>query len=190
MLLLTDPCARPGMLDPDECARLVRHFEAVPGVAPARLAGGVDSEVRVCRAIWIDDDPETAWVFRRIARLVADVNREVYGFDLEDFREGMQILRYDAPERGHAAGQYDAHVDIGASGHSATRKLSVSVQLTPAEDYDGGDLTIDLDGTPWPAPRDAGTAILFPSFVRHRVTPVTAGSRHALVAWVHGPAFR
>lgn len=190
MLLLTDPCVRPGALTAEECSRLVRYFEDAPGVAPARLAGGVDSDVRVCRAMWIDEDPETAWAFQRVARLVADVNREVYRFDLEDFREGMQILRYDAPERGHAAGQYDAHVDIGGSGHSATRKLSVSIQLSTADSYTGGELQIDIDGAPWTAPQDAGTAILFPSFVRHRVAPVGRGTRHALVAWVHGPAFR
>lgn len=190
MLLLTAPCVRPDTLSPDECARLIRLFEDAPGVAPARLAGGIDSPVRVCRAIWIDDAPDTAWVFARLARLVADVNRDVFGFDLEDFREGLQILRYDAPVRGHAAGQYDAHVDIGASGHSATRKLSVSIQLSAADAYDGGDLGIDLDGASWTAPRDAGTAILFPSFVRHGVSPVASGVRYALVAWVHGPAFR
>lgn len=194
MVLLTDPCAREAVLTPDECARLVSLFEAAPGVAPARLAGGVESGVRVCRALWLDDlgdsQSETAWVFARLARLVADVNRETFRFDLDDFREGVQILRYDAPARGHAAGQYDTHVDIGGSGHSSTRKLSISIQLSPPEAYDGGDLLIDLDGAPWPAPRDQGAAVLFPSFVRHRVAPVKDGTRHALVAWVHGPAFR
>lgn len=190
MLLMTDPVVRPGALAPDECARLIEIFEAAPGIPPARLAGGVESGIRVCRALWIDDLPETAWAFARIARLVADVNRDVYRFDLEDFREGMQILRYDEPIRGHAAGQYDIHVDIGGSGHSATRKLSVSVQLSPPEAYAGGALEIESDGMLRPAPRDAGTAVLFPSFVRHRVAPLESGTRYALVAWVHGPAFR
>ena len=190
MLLMTDPCVSPGILNPEECARLVALFEAAPGLPPARLAGGVESGIRVCRALWIDDLPETSWAFARVARLVADVNRDVFRFDLEDFREGMQILRYDAPVRGHAAGQYDVHVDIGATGHSATRKLSVSVQLSAPGDYAGGELQVECDGALWTAPRDVGTAVLFPSFVRHRVAPLDGGTRYALVAWVHGPAFR
>jgi PKHD-type hydroxylase len=31
---------------------------------------------------------------------------------------------------------------------------------------------------------------LFPSFVLHRVTPVTKGTRYSLVAWVSGPPFK
>lgn len=190
MVLLTDPCARAGVLTPAECARLVALFEAAPGAVPARLAGGLDSDVRVCRALWLDDVADTAWMFARLARLVADVNRDVFRFDLEDFREGVQVLRYDAPVRGHAAGQYETHVDIGTAGSTATRKLSISIQLTDPAAYEGGELLVDLDGAPWTGPRDRGTAILFPSFVRHRVVPVARGTRHALVAWVHGPAFR
>ena len=35
-----------------------------------------------------------------------------------------------------------------------------------------------------------GNAIVFPSYIAHRVLPITSGMRHALVAWIHGPAFR
>ena len=35
-----------------------------------------------------------------------------------------------------------------------------------------------------------GTATLFPSYMLHRVTPVTEGIRHSLTVWAHGPAFR
>lgn len=143
----------------------------------------------------MDDTPDTAWLFIRLAALVADVNRESFQFDLDDFRESAQILRYDAPSelaagRATAAGRYDTHVDIGAGGHSATRKLSLSVQLSAGDTYTGGGLQIGSDEETWSAPREAGTAILFPSFVRHRVLPLTVGTRYALVAWVHGPSFR
>ena len=194
MLLLTDPCVRPGALAPDECARLIRYFDAAPDTAAARLAGGVESDIRVCRALWVDDEPETSWIFLRLAALVAKVNREIFHFDLDDFRENLQILRYDAAGGGggggDAAGRYDAHTDIGTSGHSTTRKLSLSIQLSEPEFYVGGDLRIDTGDGDWAAPRDAGTAILFPSFVRHSVAALASGTRYALVAWVHGPAFR
>ena len=40
------------------------------------------------------------------------------------------------------------------------------------------------------ADRRKGSAAAFPSFVLHRVTPVTKGTRHSLTIWAHGPAFR
>ena len=35
-----------------------------------------------------------------------------------------------------------------------------------------------------------GTVIVFPSFLPHRIRTLTRGTRYALVAWGHGPAFR
>jgi PKHD-type hydroxylase len=35
-----------------------------------------------------------------------------------------------------------------------------------------------------------GKVVLFPSFMLHRVTPVTKGIRRSLVVWVTGPAFK
>jgi len=35
-----------------------------------------------------------------------------------------------------------------------------------------------------------GNAVAFPAYIAHRVLPVSAGRRHALVAWIHGPGFR
>jgi PKHD-type hydroxylase len=35
-----------------------------------------------------------------------------------------------------------------------------------------------------------GSAIFFPSFAMHRVTPVTDGVRRSLVVWMEGPRFK
>ena len=190
MFLLTDPCVRPGTLSPDECTRLIGIFDASADTTAGRLSGGSQTDTRICRTLWMDDAAETAWIFVRLAELVADVNRENFHFDLEEFRESAQILRYDAPDTGSPAGRYDSHVDIGAGGHSATRKLSLSIQLSAADSYTGGGLQIGNDDQGWSAPRAPGSAILFPSFVRHSIAPLVSGTRYALVAWVHGPAFR
>ena len=194
MVLLTDPCLRPGTFSPDECVRLIGVFDTSPDTTPGRLSGGIETDTHICQTLWLDDSPETAWIFVRLAELVAATNREIFRFDLEEFRESAQILRYSAPVvtsgAATAAGRYDTHVDIGAGGHSATRKLSLSIQLSAPDSYTGGGLQIDHDDTTWCAPREPGTAILFPSFLRHSVTPLVSGVRYALVAWVHGPAFR
>ena len=38
--------------------------------------------------------------------------------------------------------------------------------------------------------RPQGSVIVFPSFVWHRVTPVTKGTRYSLVLWTCGQPFR
>ena len=41
-----------------------------------------------------------------------------------------------------------------------------------------------------PSFRDKGAVVVFPSWVRHRVTPVTRGTRYSAVAWFNGPPLR
>ena len=38
--------------------------------------------------------------------------------------------------------------------------------------------------------RPRGSVIVFPSFVWHRVKPVTKGVRYSVVAWYGGPPFK
>ena len=38
--------------------------------------------------------------------------------------------------------------------------------------------------------RKKGTVLVFPSFMRHKVEPVTKGIRKSLVAWIEGPHWR
>ena len=118
--------------------------------------------------------------------LVARANRDSFNFDLTDFGESAQVARYGAERQGH----FDWHSDIGAGNWAAKRKLTIVVQLSDPADYDGGTLELRPDSNVAQAPRARGTATVFPSFVLHRVTPVTAGTRWSLTLWSHGPAFR
>jgi PKHD-type hydroxylase len=70
------------------------------------------------------------------------------------------------------------------------RKLTFVVQLSAPDDYDGGTLETNADGIVRQASRAVGSALMFPSFVLHRVAPVTRGERYSLTLWSHGPAFR
>ena len=73
------------------------------------------------------------------------------------------------------------------------RKISAVVQLSNPEDYEGGLFEIDNDVRP---PFDIsrfmprGSLLIFPSYVKHAVTPVTKGIRRSLVTWYNGPRFR
>ena len=70
--------------------------------------------------------------------------------------------------------------------HGNTRKLSMSIILN--SDYEGGDF--EMRGLDNQVPRlEEGSIIVFPSFIHHRVAPVTKGIRYSLVAWFVGPPF-
>jgi len=62
------------------------------------------------------------------------------------------------------------------------------VQLNDGADYDGGDLEVSLGTNDKRVARTKGTVIMFPSYMRHRVLPVTRGTRYSLVAWLGGNA--
>jgi len=143
--------------------------------------GAVNPERRISRVAWLPNDARWGWLYQRMHAYVQQFNLH-YGFDVWGFQESMQFLEY--AEGGH----FDWHVDAGVPG-AAPRKLSFTLQLSDPASYDGGDLEV------WGAdravvPRARGTLICFPSFVLHRVTPVTTGMRRAIVAWVTGEPFR
>ena len=174
-----------GALSPAECVAAVALAQAT-GLRAGRLVGQVASDLRRADLAWVDDLPEAGWIMDRMVRVVADANRAAFDFALDDFAESAQIARYGAAGRGH----FDWHTDIGTGALAARRKLTIVVQLSDPADYSGGQLELQPDSHVQAADATQGTAMLFPSFVLHRVTPVTTGTRWSLTLWAHGPAFR
>lgn len=92
---------------------------------------------------------------------------------------------------GAAGDRYDWHEDNAWKGRTPfDRKLSLVAQLSRPEDYQGGRLELHNDPLPDTHFRGQGDIIVFPAFNRHRVTPVTAGTRYSLVTWFVGPRLR
>lgn len=176
----------PDALSADECGSLVALCQRAPMKDAGLVRQTTAHQIRRAELSWLDDLPEAAWVMDRMMRLVAQANREAFGFDLTEFAESPQVARYGAEREGH----FDWHSDIGSGVLASKRKLTIVVQLTDPAAYQDGTLELRPDSHVRAAPRDQGTAILFPSFVLHRVTPVTAGTRWSLTLWSHGPAFR
>jgi PKHD-type hydroxylase len=96
------------------------------------------------------------------------------------------VARYGAERKGH----FDWHSDIGEGVIARQRKLTMVAQLSEPRDYEGGALEVWPSNAILAAPRDRGTLTFFPSYLLHRVTPVTAGERFSLTQWAHGPSFR
>ncbi|MEQ8442819.1 MAG: 2OG-Fe(II) oxygenase [Alphaproteobacteria bacterium] len=128
---------------------------------------------------------DTQWIYQRVVNMVSVLNSQCYQYDVSGMDEPLYFVTYDGSKKGH----YNWHYDGTVAG-MAPRKLSITFQLSAPGDYQGGELEFNRTGNPTSAPKDRGTFVMFPSFILHRVRPVTKGIRHALVAWVNGPPFR
>lgn len=82
---------------------------------------------------------------------------------------------------------YGWHVDeaLFPSTPPIRSDLSCTIFLNPPQDYDGGELAIELGEQELAYKLEPGNAILYPSTTIHRVTPVTRGVRLAAITWLH-----
>lgn len=154
----------------------------------ASIRDGLDTSVRKSRVTFLHGYLRYPKIWDALGRLIHQVNNDLYQFDLVQL-ETIQLTEYDSSYQG----KYDAHVDVrGPSPETGFhRKLSVVVQMSPGYSYEGGDLIFPKEkGYDPQQAREQGTAIIFPSYLEHAVTPVTKGHRKSLVSWVEGPAFR
>jgi PKHD-type hydroxylase len=176
---LCHPLNFPGALSRAEC-----HSILELGAAAMSVTAGLTRPVEGYRkgaTRLIPLSAKSGWLYDRISEIFVRVN-QWYRFDITGFVDSLLYCEY--PERGH----FDWHIDCG-EGHTSTRKISVSVQLSDGPEYDGGGLEFAAYGELREA-RRLGTAVAFPAFLHHRVAPVTRGTRRSLVAWAHGPMFR
>lgn len=167
-------------LSASECAKVIALGEARPPVSAA-LERGHAVEYRTSTIRWIEPDADAHWLYHRLGVLFHEVNRH-FRFDLIGLAEALQYTAYGPGDK------FDWHIDLGPGSISA-RKLSVSILLSADADYEGGGLEFLNAGGDRSA-IGAGTAIFFPSYMAHRVAPVTRGMRRSLVAWGYGPTFR
>jgi PKHD-type hydroxylase len=151
-------------------------------------------KIRVSQTYFQNRNDETAWIFDRFNSILREANDRYYNFDLNGY-ENFQYTRYYADRQGH----YNWHMDT-ILGHDnirsenglkgETRKLSMTLCLN--DDYEGGEFQLNhgREIHPETVPAKKGRAIIFPSFMIHRVAPVTKGIRKSIVVWVLGPKFR
>jgi PKHD-type hydroxylase len=137
---------------------------------------------------WIPQNEEWFWLYEKLANLAVTANETLWKFDLHQIPEMIQYTEYHAP-----SGHYDWHADIGPNILSQ-RKISITVQLSGPDDYGGGNLELfrggSTDGPFESAPRHKGCVYLFPSYMMHRVSPVTKGTRKSFVLWLGGGHYR
>ena len=152
--------------------------------------------------VWLSEQ----WIYKEIQPYVNIANKNA-GWNFEwDRSEACQFTKYKHNQ------YYDWHCDSwdkpyeredkNDPDNGKIRKLSMTCQLTDGSEYTGGELEFDFRNYD-PHMRDdskhrvqckeilpKGSIIVFPSFVWHRVKPVTSGTRYSLVVWHLGKPFR
>jgi PKHD-type hydroxylase len=141
------------------------------------------SDARESKVSWLYYIDNIEWAFRRVTDITLNLNERFFKFDLFGLNEGFQFTNYEAP-----SGKYGKHID--RSINMPVRKLSISIQLTNPEEYEGGELKLYDGEKETVMDKTQGTLIIFPSYVLHEVMPVTKGERNSLVTWVTGKQFK
>ncbi len=172
----------------EELDKIYRDVATVP-FAPATIIGSSDTEqikqIRSSSIKWIPKNQQWDWLYKKMMELAVQAN-QVWGFDLISVPELIQYTEYYDTAEGH----YDWHQDIGP-GPASLRKVSITVQLSEADEYEGGDLEMWQGGSSvCTAARGAGVVFIFPSYMMHRVTKVTKGTRRSFVLWVGGQHYK
>jgi PKHD-type hydroxylase len=173
-----------GLFLPHEIDRILNFWDEKQTIK-ATLSGDqkYNDELRKSSVMFIENTKENDWIYSKLAGLAINCNNERYAFDLLGFHQELQLTKYSE------GNFFDWHLDFGA-GEISARKLSMTVQLSDSDDYEGGDLQFMINKEIVNAPRKKGTIVIFPSFIMHRVTPITKGTRQSIVGWVSGPPYR
>lgn len=137
-----------------------------------------------------DFNYENLWIFEKLRLITEHANNEFFNFDLYGF-DYFQYAEYQG-EGSH----YDYHTDL-IYGHELPsymiypRKLSFSLLMNDPSEYVGGDFEIMSDTNyPFKLEQKKGRVFAFPSWILHKVSPLTTGVRKSIVWWVTGPKFR
>lgn len=173
----------------------IRHLNALADArAHAAKPGGVVHEdakdqlaleVRRSKVLRLPATAEHLPLYQLVSQIIDHANQTVFRYELAGLWEQLQLATYTAEDSGF----YDWHVDIGA-GPLSQRKLSLIVPLTDPAEYEGGDFEVFYERGPQRVELPLGRVIAFPSYLLHRVTPLTRGVRRSLAVWVTGPPYR
>ena len=180
-----DACWIEGYFTREEVAQISAMYEAnEKKEAETTGADVVEPDFRKSTVAFVAPDDEGFQnIMFKLSQLALNVNQERYSFDLLGFFEDIQIAEYGPGDF------FEWHPDFGNT-TASNRKLSISVQLSEPDAYEGGDLQFMIQKKAINAPRSLGTVIIFPSFVLHQVSPITKGKRRSMVGWVSGNPFR
>ena len=174
---------------PEQCKMIIAAGRAEPrqdayvGNKQGITGGVLDTKTRTSHISWIPFK-KMADMYKEIDQIMKTTNGNHFGFDGMTITEMAQYTEY--PEGGF----YEWHVDndVNMQHEPPVRKISMTLLLSPENEFEGGDLELMAEGKI--AKIKQGHAVFFASFIRHRVKPVTRGRRQSLVMWFGGTPFK
>jgi PKHD-type hydroxylase len=177
----------PKAFDDNEISRIIELGENYHSLETAQVAsnnGAADPKIRKSKVSWLPLNNDTGFIYDRIRDIIVPINGQYFQFDLYGFVEHLQYTVYEKK-----GSHYTWHIDKGMS-NCSPRKLSVVIQLSDPSEYEGGALEFMTGNEPEKAKKEKGMLYAFPSYILHRVAPVTSGIRRSLVIWLSGPKFK
>lgn len=192
------------VLSHDFCDKVIEHGKSLEkefaqtgrNRIEQRTKGQIKTQktIRDSNVSWIRD----VWITKEIEHYINEANIKAnWNFDVID-SEKIQFTEYKVGQ------YYNWHTDCNNGPNvlgkwaGTIRKLSITVSLSDPNDYDGGNLEFDYkDYGDRPQIKNKcmeilprGSIVVFPSYMWHRITPVTRGTRYSLVQWSSGPPFK
>lgn len=137
------------------------------------------SEVKMCTYGNIKSELD------KLHQYVLFANQNYFGLDLFEMSSNTSIMYNTYHEWNQ--GEYAWHKDT-VENECFDQKLTALLNLSDTE-YTGGQLELFLSGGALPIVDfdKPGTMIVFPSWICHKVTPVTQGTRKSLTIFYSGP---
>ena len=174
------------LFTPEQCNMIIDAGLKQPkqdGQVGGGSTGTVDTKTRLSHISWIPFNalPE---MYKILDRVMHQTNGNHFGFENMQITEFAQFTEYSN------GGFYDWHIDsdVNCANEPPVRKISMTCLLSHESEFEGGGLELMSEGK-FARPKQ-GHAIFFASFIRHRVVPVTKGTRRSLVMWFGGTPFK
>ena len=176
---------RENYLTQKECFNLIKSLDT-DELVDASLAGDYSENIvnkNIRKTLNIDFHDEN--LFKKLNGAIKVANENYYNYSIESI-DTLRFLKYGI------GGNYNWHTDIGRS-ETSNRKLTAIIQLSDENTYEGGDFEYGITDTTGEdlikGNKKQGTLIIFPSFLSHRVTPITKGNRYSIITWMEGDTF-
>ena len=177
------------LFTPSQCQDIInmghqqKSQEALVG-HKEKAGGNYDTKKRITTISWIPFKamPE---MYKMIERTMNQANGNHFGYEGMQITEPAQFTEYPK------GGFYDWHMDAEVQGRfePPVRKISMTILLSPPNEFEGGDLEFMTVGNK-PPQLLQGQAIFFCSMLSHRVAKVKKGIRRSLVMGFGGPPFK
>ena len=177
---------RENFLSDSECDKIIKKLDT-DELIEGTLAGNYDKEIvnkNVRQTLNVNFDDKN--LFDKINTAIKIANTQYFNYHIESI-DMLRFLKYGI------GGTYNWHTDIGRN-ECSMRKLTAIIQLSDEKDFQGGDFEFGITNESGDdlvkGNKNKGCLLIFPSFLSHRVAPITNGFRYSIITWAEGNTFK